>query len=147
MAETTDNPMEHALRATSDTLLDDLERLITYEREKRTLDPGDPRRAALASNVSELAQRVLAGATEEAMLSVEAQVEVASGSPDAPTRSIDETHPRPLHDILSEWRDAERRAAAAGPGSAAAAAAAAEITRLRFEYRRAYERAASDPDD
>ena len=146
MPVTEDNSMEHALRTTSDTLLDDLDRLIAYEREKRTLEPGDPRRAELASRVAELAQRVLAGATEQAMLSVEAQVEVATGSPDAPTRTIDETSPRPLQEILSEWRDAERRAAAAEPGSAAAAVAADEITRLRFEYRRAYERAASDPD-
>ncbi len=138
--------MEHALRTTSDTLLDDLERLIDYEREKRSLVPADPRRTVLATRIAELAQRVLSGATEEALLSSEAQAEVRAGAPDAPTRSIDETPPRPLGEILSDWRDAERRAATAEAGSPAAATAADDIARLRFEYRRAYERAAGEPE-
>ncbi|HYM84660.1 MAG TPA: hypothetical protein VEY67_10955 [Candidatus Dormibacteraeota bacterium] len=135
---------EHALRATSDTLLDDLERLLTHEREKRTLEPGDPRREVLAAEVRELATRVLGAAVEQAMLTEEATAQVRAGSPTAPEQTIEETPPRSLHDILSEWRDAERRAAAAEPGSDEAASVAEEITRLRFEYRRAYEAAASD---
>ena len=147
MPETEDRATEHALRATSDTLLDDLEQLLAYEREKRTLEPSDPRRVALAERIASLAQHVLSGATEQAMLSTEAAVEVAAGAPGAATRTIDETPPRSLADVLSDWRDAERRAASAEPGSAAAAAVAEEIVRLRFEYRRAYEQAAADPDD
>ncbi len=147
MSEPRERPTEHALRATSDTLLSDLEQLLAWEQEKRMLEPNDPRRPVLASRIAEVAQRVMTGATEQAMLTADAATAVKAGSPEAPIRTIDETSPRSLHDILSAWRDAERRAVAAEPGSAEAAVAAEEVSRLRFEYRRAYQRAADESQD
>jgi hypothetical protein len=58
----------------------------------------------------------------------------------APTATIDETA-RPIPAIITEWREAERRATEAEPGSAEAAEAQALVDALRAEYRRAYDAA------
>jgi hypothetical protein len=63
--------------------------------------------------------------------------------PTAPALPIEEVDPRAPHEILEEWREAERRSGAVARGSAEAAALATQIERLRFEYRRAHERATS----
>jgi hypothetical protein len=131
-----------SLRATSDALLRDLDVLVAIEEEKRTLEPGDPRLVELATRIDEIAQRILSSADHQVDLTRRATAEVSSGSPDAPATSIEET-PRPIQAILTEWRDAERRAAAAEPGSADAAEAEALVQRLRAEYRRAQDQARS----
>ena len=125
-----------ALRQTSDALLRDLDVLVTIEEEKRTLDPGDPRLVELAQRIDEIAQRVLTGAGRQRDLTKVANAQVAAGSPAAPDAPIEQT-PRSIPAILSEWRDAERRAVAAAPGTADAAEAGALVNRLREEYRRA----------
>ena len=66
---------------------------------------------------------------------------MAVEGPTAPGLPIEEVEPRSPHEILEEWRDAERRAASVAPGSPEAAELATRIERLRFEYRRAHERA------
>jgi hypothetical protein len=131
----------HALRATSDALIADLEELTRLEREKRHLELDDDRLAEMSTRIEALAGRVLAGTTLEQDLSEAAQVEAAVGAPTAPDQTIEETPPRELHTILDEWRAAERRAAQAEPRSTEAAVGAVEIQRLRLEYRRARERA------
>ena len=134
----------HALRATSDALLRDLDVLVAIEEEKRTLQPGDPRLIELADRVDSIAHRVLGGTTRQAALTKIATAQVEAGTTDAPEASIEETA-RPIQAILSEWRDAERRAAAAEPGSADAAEATALVERLRTEYRTAQEAAHRKP--
>lgn len=129
-----------ALRATSDALLRDLEVLSTIEEEKRLLEPGDPRLVQLAARIEEIAQRVLVGSVRQRQLTEVVITQVETGSPDAPDAPIEAT-PRPMQAILSDWRDAERRAAAAAAGSAEAAEAEALVSRLRDEYRRAHEAA------
>lgn len=136
--ETTD-----ALRETSDTLLRDLDVLVAIEEEKRTLEPGDPRRVELAGRIEVIAQRVLAGTVRQHQLTQIANAEAEAGSNDPAASAIDETR-RPISAILAEWRDAERAAAAAEPGSADAAEADAMVVSLRDEYRRAYEAARRD---
>jgi hypothetical protein len=127
-----------ALRATSDALVRDLERLASIEREKRELTPDDPRIVELASEVETIALRVLGKSVRQRELTEDARDELQSGDPNASRSSIAAT-PREIHVILAEWRDAERRASEARPGSPDARAAESDIDRLREEYRRAHE--------
>jgi hypothetical protein len=129
-----------ALRETSDALLRDLDVLVANEEEKRTLEPGDPRLVELADRVDALAARVLGMSGHQRDLTRIARAQVATESPAAPEQSIEAT-PRPLYAILTEWRDAERRAAAATPGSPEAIEANALVARLRDEYGAAQEAA------
>ncbi len=131
----------HALRATSDALIADLDELSRLEREKRILRLDDPRLEDISERIEALAARVLTSTAVEQDLSEAAREEAIAGSPSAPEQSIDETPPRELHTILDEWRAAERRAAQAAPRSSEAARAALEVQRLRTEYRRARQRA------
>lgn len=123
-----------ALRATSDTLLRDIESLSALEEEKRVLDPTDPRRVELAARVEELAGRLLEASARQHRLVTRIQ--------DDPTLadrndSIEET-PRSIASILAAWREAERRLATTEPGSPDADLAEAEVDRCREEYRRAH---------
>ena len=127
-----------ALRATSDALMADLERLETLEEEKRHLPPGDPRLLELATAVEEIARRLLGQSVRQRELSAVVQELSTAGSRAAPATSIADT-PREIHLILSDWRDAERRARAAEPGSADAQAAEDDLDRFREEYRSAHE--------
>lgn len=127
------------LRATSDALLLDLERLSALEQEKRTVTPDDPRLVELAARVEHLAERVLKVTARQRRLSAEAHRE-AQGDPEAPQRSIEET-PRPIHAILAEWREAERRLVSLDRGSDEAAEMTAHVSALRSEYRAAHEAA------
>jgi hypothetical protein len=63
-----------------------------------------------------------------------------TGEPDAPTLPIEATH-RPLHEILDDWRTAERDLAVAEPGSIEAAEAQMRVHTSRQEYQRAFDEA------
>jgi len=130
------------LRATSDALLSDLDALRVLEQEKRQIEPGDPRLVELATEIEEIAARVLGTTIRQRELSEQVDQLVDERSEDAPDQSIEDT-PREIHAILADWRDAERRLADAVPGSPEARAMAADIERLREEYRRAHEAARS----
>jgi hypothetical protein len=132
----------NALRATSDSLLRDLDVLVTIEEEKRSLEPGDPRLVELAERIEKIARRVLDGTVRQHDLTRVVNAQVAADSPQAPDASIDDTV-RPIQAVLADWRDAERRAIAAEPGSAEAAEANALVDNLRDEYRRAHDKAVS----
>jgi hypothetical protein len=134
-----------ALRETSDALLRDLEALANLEDVKRDIEPGDPRLVELSATIEELARRVLTASARQRALSVVAHELVEEGHPDAPSRSIEET-PRAISTILTEWREAERRAIAATAGSAEEAEAERAIEELKAEYRRAHEEATRDVD-
>ncbi|MFL5680039.1 MAG: hypothetical protein ACJ77B_05505 [Chloroflexota bacterium] len=129
-----------ALRATSDALLRDLERLSELEQRKREMSPDDEHLVDVAAEVESIALRVLGGTIRQRELTERERELVAAGSPAAPTDSIAHT-PREIHVILAEWRDAERRASESPAGSPEAAAAELEIDRLRSEYRHAHENA------
>jgi hypothetical protein len=128
------------LRATSDTLLADLERLEALERDKRQLEPDDPRLPELAAAVEDVARRLLGRSVDQRQLAAVAHRLASEGAPGAPTAPIEET-PRESHVILADWRDAERRLADASPGTPEALAAEADIERYRDEYRDAHEAA------
>lgn len=126
------------LRAASDGVVRDLEVLSAIEAHKRTLEPGDPQLVELSERVETLAARLLNASSRQRQLTEIGNAKVEAGVATAPEASIDDT-PRPIPDILAEWRAAERRLAAAEPGSAAALEAEALSDHLRQEYRRAYE--------
>ena len=129
-----------ALRATSDALLADLEALEELERQKRGLQPDDPQLVDTARRVETIARRLLGQSVRQRELTAVINDLAQAGHPDAPQRTIDAT-PREIHQILADWRDAERRARAAAPDSAEAEAANADIDRLREEYRAAHDSA------
>ncbi|HEV2006558.1 MAG TPA: hypothetical protein VGQ85_08095 [Candidatus Limnocylindrales bacterium] len=122
-----------ALRANSDALLRDLDALGTLEEQKRTLPPTDLRMLELAGRIEEIAQRLLAGSSNQRELAEEIVGAAALGAP-APT--IDDT-PRSIQSILADWRAAERSLAAAEPGFPAALEAQALVDTSRAAYRRA----------
>jgi hypothetical protein len=127
-----------ALRATSDALVDDLERLALLERAKREMSPEDVRLVEIAAEVEQLALRVLGQSVRQRELTEDARELAEADAPDAPSRPIAAT-PREIHLILAEWREAERKAVEADSGSAAALAAKSDVDRLRAEYRQAHE--------
>jgi len=129
-----------ALRATSDALLQDLERLAAMETEKRALAPDDPRLVPMSEEVAQLAARLLDRSNAQQALSRRTEELVRRGDPDAPTDPIEAT-PREIPVILAEWREAERAAAGLDGDSPEAHEVAARIERLRAEYREAHRRA------
>ena len=129
-----------ALRATSDALLADLAALEELEREKRGLEPDDPELVVKARKVEAIARRLLGASVKQRELTAVVNDMASSGHPDTPRGAIDAT-PREIHQILADWRDAERRARDAADGSPDAATAHADIDRFREEYRVAHDSA------
>ena len=134
----TEMKLEQQLRLASDTLMDALQQLHDLEAEKRREPAGSERFVELARKVDDLALQILRHTEyQESMAETLDQRREAGGGV---SRPIDEVpaDPRPLQQILTDWRDAERRLAAAGIGSREAADAAARVRELREEYRLAY---------
>ena len=129
-----------ALRTTSDALLADLAALEELEREKRGLEPDDPQLVVKARKVEAIARRLLGASVKQRELTAVANDMASAGHPDAPRSAIEAT-PREIHQILADWRDAERRARDAADGSSEAATAQADIDRFREEYRAAHDSA------
>ena len=129
-----------ALRATSDALLADLQALEELEHQKRELAPDDPELVTTARSVEEIARRLLGLSVRQRELTTVIKDLADVSDPRTPERSIEET-PREIHQILADWREAERRSRDAETGSAEATAAATEVDRLREEYRAAHENA------
>ena len=95
----------HALRATSDALMRDLDVLSALEEEKRGLLPGDSKLVELAGRIEEIAERILAGTVRQHQLSQTVNVEVERGAPNAPIAPIEDTT-RSTSAVLAEWREA-----------------------------------------
>jgi hypothetical protein len=135
--ETVVTPDEE-LRQTSDALLTSLDRLAALEAVKRRLMPDDPRLMEVATEVHDLAAEILASAARQSGLAETAHVMAMTDEPDAPTEPIAAGH-RELHDILDDWRAAERTLAHAPAGSDEAAEAIVRARDLRLEYRHAFD--------
>jgi hypothetical protein len=123
------------LRATSDALLRDLEALTALEEEKRALPATDPRLADLARRVYEIAGRVLQRTADQQALTERA----AAAPPAVADPPIDDVLRSPAA-ILAEWRAAEQRANVIDPATPEGAELRILATRLREEYREAFER-------
>ena len=124
----------NALRVTSDALLRDLEALLLLEERKRELPLDDPSLVDLAQQVREIAGRVLDRTNTQVALS-----EAALANPKA-IASISKTLRTPAS-ILAEWRELERRALSAPEGSPERTELEVLASRLRDEYREAFDAA------
>ena len=133
---------EQQLRSTSDQVLGTLDKLRELEIEKRSISPTDPRFQQLANEVQQLADGLTSTAEVQAELGEKVAEKHDRAGDEAP--AINETQ-RDVMTILSDWRDAERRAAGAVPGSAEQTAAIADVDRLRAEYQRAHAAASERP--
>lgn len=125
---------EAELRRASDSFLKQVERLHELEDEKRRTTPGTPEMLRLSHLIEGLAGEVLGTASRQRDLA-----ELAAKRQPTNYRPISAVPPRPIPEIIGEWRDAERELAAAEPGSAEWETARANVERLRDEYRQAYE--------
>lgn len=131
---------DEELRETSDALLASLDRLADLEAEKRRLPPDDPRLVDVATEVQDLASEILESATRQTGLVETAHVMAMTDEPGAPTQAIDAAY-RELHNILDDWRAAERQLVHAPAGSSQAADALTRSRELRDEYQRAFDEA------
>ena len=127
---------DQELRLTSDTFLAKIERLQALEDQKRQLAPGEM--ADIAHEVEDLTLEILAWAQHQTNL---AESAAATNEPGLPIAIVP---PRALHDVLTEWRAAERSLQDLEPGTAAWESTRADVDRLRDEYARAYQRQTTD---
>ena len=138
--------LETDLRVASDRVLKTIEQLEALENEKRTVTPGSPRFKTLATEVERLAATVFAQTHAQSQLGDRAQAATERTGVTLPAIE-DSEQARDVQQILSEWRDAERRLIAAEPDSAEHAQATADVGRLRDEYHRSYTQGQTGPTD
>jgi hypothetical protein len=127
--------LDDKLRSTSDRLMVTLDQLVELEIAKRSMQPGTDEFVDLARRIQDLAAAALSHTERQEALAEDSRA--AIGTSAEVQHTIEETPPRAIEVILSEWRAAERMLQAAELGSAEAALAEAEVRRLRDEYRRA----------
>ena len=147
-----DVSIEPNLPAVSDAMLANLDRLRALELEKRGLPVGSPRLVELATEIEELAARVLGTSDTQVDLAKEALKEARAGTLD-PDTTIDEMcdiayDEFEVYIVLEEWRDSERRLGELASDSPEALRLRAGIELLRDEYRRSHDaapRRASEP--
>ena len=72
--------LDEDLRATADSLLRDLDRLMRLEEEKLALDPGDARVAELAAEIEALTERTRTTSAAQRDIAEEIQREKADES-------------------------------------------------------------------
>jgi len=130
------NDADLELRAVSDRFLANLDRLYELENLKRALPTGTKRFIELAAEVRTLTQAVLtASARQEALASSAEYTVGADGPSGAPIDDLPRSSVRRRHEILTDWRAAERRLAQTAPGTAEYARQSREVEALRYEYR------------
>jgi hypothetical protein len=118
------------LRATSDMMLEMLERLRAAEQDKRGHLPGTREFADLAFEVLELSRMVTRWAEHQLQQANERLAEVPPSSV-----PLSQTPKRRLDEVLAEWRQAEIQLSVVLPGSPEFDVATAAVERLRDEYR------------
>ncbi len=91
---------EEEVQRSSEVFINDLDAIRVLELEKRGLASDDPRRPELAARIEVMTMDLFARSEYQTRL-----VAVQSGVPTPPARA--------LHDVLADWRDAERRLVAA----------------------------------
>ena len=126
------------LRATADQMLEILDELRAMEIAKRAAPIGSTEFIELARSALNHGRLAFRWTDLQLRLAEEAAARVARGEEASDVR-IDDITPRPLEQILSQWREAQIRFEIAEPGSAEAAAAAVEIERLREEYQSSHD--------
>ena len=115
---------ESELQRSSRDFLGALAALEVMEREKQEMAPDDPARVGLAIDIEELTLGLLGRSQYQTRLAAQSQQEAAP-------------EPRPVHIVLRDWRDAERRLREA---ALAVRRIALESTGFEEEYRRSVAR-------
>jgi hypothetical protein len=121
---------ESELRATSDSMLQMLDRIRDLESKKRLEVVGTERFSRLAWEVNESARIVQRWAELQLRQANEARTD-GDGSAAVPLVDV---AARRLDVVLAEWRRAEIVLSQALPGSPEADRAAEDVARLRHEY-------------
>lgn len=136
-------PRRGEFRATTDQMMDLIDRLRSIEEDKRRAPLGSPEFVGLARDASDAARLVFRWAQMQYELALSTERMTPAGT-DA-IRLINVV-PRPIDRILANWREAQLRLEIAQPGSTEAEAATADIEKFREEYQVAHEaRVAEEP--
>src|SRR5829696_2733662 len=117
---------ERELRRASDGFLARVERLNSLEDDKRGMTPGTPEMVRVTREIEKLSREVLDFASRETDLA-----ELAAKRQPTTMRPIAVVPPREIHEILGEWREAERALADREPGTAEWESTRADVERLR----------------
>jgi hypothetical protein len=125
-------------RAATDEMLDIIDDLRATEDVKRRAPIGSPEFLAAARRSEELGRLAFRWAQMQLRMAHEIRERIAAGDVPGEVR-LDTVAPRPLDQVLAQWREAQLRLEIAQPGSAEAEAAVRDIERLRDEYRAGHE--------
>jgi hypothetical protein len=126
-------PERGEFRATTDTMLDIIDRLRASEERKQEVEVGSPEFLMAAKQAEELSRLAFRWAQMQMQMALSAQSRINEGKIPANIR-LEDVEPRPLDRVLSHWREAQLRLELSTPGSPEAEAAARDIERLREEY-------------
>ena len=124
---------EREFRATTDQMLDMIDRLRELEQAKQRVDFGSGEFVAIAADAESLARVVFRWAGMQLQMAEASAGAVQRG--ESSGEPLVNVKPRPLDRILANWREAQLRLEMARPGSAEAAAAADAVERLREEFK------------
>jgi hypothetical protein len=124
---------EHGVRASTNQMLDMIERLGAIERSKQDTAIGSDEMIALAIEAERLSRVVFRWAGMQLEMAHASRTAVELG--ELASVRISDVEPRPLDRILANWREAQLRFEVAAPGSTEAARAAEDVERLRDEFR------------
>ncbi len=128
---------ERDFRATTDQMLEMIERLRAVELAKQASPVGSDEFIEQAREAERLSRMVFRWAGIQLQMAEASALAVQRGEI-SPGRLLD-VEPRPLDRILANWREAQLRFEIARPGSPEAVAASEEIERLREEYQAVHE--------
>lgn len=129
--------LEAGLRTASDRLLATLDELVQLEQRKREIAPGTAEFVDLAGRIESLATSALDQTRGQTTLAE--MTRAVAGTPAGVETAVEAIPPRPIDQVLQEWRAAERRLGEQETGSDGYHLAAADVHRLRDEYGRVQE--------
>jgi hypothetical protein len=131
-------PQRGEFRATTDTMLEMLDRLRASELRKQAVEIGSPDFLEAAKESEDLSRLAFRWAQMQLQMALAAQNRVEQGQIPSDIR-LKNVEPRPLDRVLAHWREAQLRLEISTPGSPEAEAAARDIERLREEYQAGYD--------
>ena len=131
-------------RASSDRLLQVLERLREIEEVKRSVPVGTSEFIELAREAEGLGRTVFRWVQLQRQLAELSPQRLAAGQLSG--RPLEAIAARRIERVLAEWREAEFRFREADPASPEAERAAEDMERLREEYRASHERLMRAPE-
>lgn len=119
-------------RATTDHMLQMVDRLRAVEQDKQAAPFGSAEFIAHAQEAERLSRMIFRWSGMQLNMAESAAGEVQRG--ETSSEPLTNVQPRPLDRILANWREAQLRLEIAKPGSPEAAAAAEQVERLREEF-------------